>query len=223
MSILKKTKMILARCGLGSEQFVQTAGKSIPRYVVRLSIILLMTGIIITEGILCIIDYANGFAAILYSFSILLTYLSATLIYGSLIVKSNKIIDLFNYLEKVTNSSNVQFSSNFPEYSKFLTIYVNDKLHEKACTKYMYKLKFYFLIGTQLSADLFTVYQSLNVSINKMIEIGLSFASISAVIVHLIPTLCPLLYVIIRYPTPDLWFTPYNTQNVLAHSFIILR
>lgn len=107
MSILKKTMIILASCGLGCDQFVQTAGKKIPRYVVRLNIILFVAGIIITEGILCINDYDNGFAAVLYSCSVLLTFLSAALIYCSLVVKSHKIIDLFNYLENVVNSSNV--------------------------------------------------------------------------------------------------------------------
>lgn len=106
MSILEEAKIILTNCGLGCESIVQIAGRKIPRSVVRLSIICCVAGTVIMEGVLCVNGYDNGFAVTLYSFSILLTFLSGALIYSSLILKSHKIIELFNYLENVIHGSN---------------------------------------------------------------------------------------------------------------------
>lgn len=105
MCIFKDTKTILINCGLGTDQLVQVAGKRIPRSLIRLSVFSFPLIVCVIEIILCINGYADGFAQMLYSFSILLTYSSGVLIYATLTAKSNKIIELFNYLADVVQKS----------------------------------------------------------------------------------------------------------------------
>lgn len=48
----------------------------------------------------------------------------------------------------------------------------------------------------------------------------LAYMSIAAI--HFLPALCPFLYVIIGYPSPNLWIGPYALQNVLdVHLYIL--
>lgn len=107
MCIFTDTKTILINCGLGTDQFVQIAGTKIPRALIRLSVFSFPLIVCVIEIILCI--NADGIAAMLYSFSILLTCLSGVLIYASLTAKSNKIIELFDYLAVVFKTSNPIF------------------------------------------------------------------------------------------------------------------
>lgn len=56
-----------------------------------------------------------------------------------------------------------------------------------------------------------------------MIEISFSVTNIAASTAHVIPALSPLLYIAIGYPSPDLWFTPFDIQKVWVLPFRIIK
>lgn len=106
MQIFGETEIILSKCGLGQEQYVEIAGKKIPRSFIRLYILAFPVLCCVMELIICINGYANGFSTILHAFVMLLTFSSGALIYSSLAMKSNKIVEMFRYLKSVVETSN---------------------------------------------------------------------------------------------------------------------
>lgn len=108
MSFFNEIKETFTYSGLGTHELVRMAGKDIPRSLIQLYLILFLTLVCILEGFLFIKFLSSSLMYSLLSFGILLTYLSAIVIYISLILKSKKIIRLLDYLESVLNTSNVK-------------------------------------------------------------------------------------------------------------------
>lgn len=95
--------------GLGTDQYVQFAGETILQKVVRISILSPLILCFVMEGIMCLQNYATDFVETLNAVGLFLTFLSASLIYGCLILKSKEIVELFNYLDGAVTSSNESF------------------------------------------------------------------------------------------------------------------
>lgn len=109
MQIFSKTENLLSKCGLGPDQYVDIAGKKIPRSFIRSYILTFPALCSAMELIICIKSYANGFSTMLHALVMLLTFSSGVLIYGSLTVKANKIVETFKYLKSVVKTSNAAF------------------------------------------------------------------------------------------------------------------
>lgn len=106
MKILNEAEIVLIGSGLGTANFVKIAGIKIPRLLVRLIIFSLPILCCILEAVVCVKFIRYSVAACLWPFSVILTFSSIALIYGSLVIKSKEINDLFTYLENVINTSN---------------------------------------------------------------------------------------------------------------------
>lgn len=109
MNNLQETRINLAKCGLGSEESVQIAGKRILRSFIRSYKLTLLTLCTVLEGFICL-NIRADIATILNVIVMLLTFSSGCLIYSCLIIKSNEIVELINYLDRVVNSSNAYIS-----------------------------------------------------------------------------------------------------------------
>lgn len=105
MDNLKETRINLAKCGLGSEEFVQIADKKIARSFIRSYKLALLTSCAVMEAFICL-NIRADVATTLNIVVMLLTFSSGCLIYSCLIIKSNEIVELFNYLDSVVNTSN---------------------------------------------------------------------------------------------------------------------
>lgn len=103
---LNEAEIVLIGAGLGTANFVQFAGVQIPRLLVRLFIFSLLILCCVLEGMVCVKFISYSVTACLWPFSVILTFSSIALIYGSLVIKSTEINALFNYLENVIRTSN---------------------------------------------------------------------------------------------------------------------
>lgn len=106
MTLFIESEKSLAFAGLGIAQFVQIAGKNVPRSLIRNIITFVLLLATTLEGIVCMKGYALNLVAFLGPFCIWLCFFSTTLIYISLVFKTNRISDLFKYLENVVDTSN---------------------------------------------------------------------------------------------------------------------
>lgn len=98
--------MFLINRGLGTDRVVQFAGQNIPQTIMRLSVLSPLLLCCVVEGIMCMQSYTIGYVKTLNAVGMLLTFVSASLIYSCLILKSKEIVELFNYLDDVIISSN---------------------------------------------------------------------------------------------------------------------
>lgn len=114
MIILPESRSYFANIGLGIDRTVQINGRSIPRMLIRVVIVSALTLTIILSAILCANSFERGFAAILFPFYVILTYLSAIIVYTSL--DGGKIYQLLNYLQHVVETSTCAYYSSFVRY-----------------------------------------------------------------------------------------------------------
>lgn len=106
MSIFKETKKIFAYSGLGTDQFIQIVGTNIPRVFIRLCVVLLPMLCCVVDGVVCIKLISYRLVDGLKPFGVMVSFLPVTPIYFSLMMKTNEINDLLDYLQKVINTSN---------------------------------------------------------------------------------------------------------------------
>lgn len=114
MIILPESRSYFANIGLGINRTVQINGRSIPRMLIRVVIASALILTIILSAILCANSFERGFAAILFPFYVILTYLSAIIVYTSL--DGGKINQLLNYLQHVVETSTCAYYSSFVRY-----------------------------------------------------------------------------------------------------------
>lgn len=114
MKLYQDIELILANSGLGPNAFVRIVGKDIPRSLLRSSIFAFPALCSVLQGIICVNSLASGssYASILYAVCLLLTFLSALLIYSRLIINSDKIGELFAYLENLVSASKSSMPPN---------------------------------------------------------------------------------------------------------------
>lgn len=105
MKFFQEIELILTNSGLGTNAFIRIAGNNIARSLLRWSIFAFPTLCSVLEAIICVNGLASGYASILYAVCLLLTFLSASLINSSLIINSDKIDELFAYLENMVSAS----------------------------------------------------------------------------------------------------------------------
>lgn len=87
--------------GLGGNKFVQIGKYNIPRTLVRSLILFFLVISGLVNAGLSIIGYADGIGTVLYSLSITSVYVFATLVYITMLLKTNEIVKLYEYMENM--------------------------------------------------------------------------------------------------------------------------
>lgn len=106
MKILSENRRIVSYVGLGADNRVRIFGNSISRHIVGILFgCALLLGILLS-GLLILRKYSDGPTAVLYPFCLLLSFVSSTLVYTSLMQKRAQIVELFDYLQVVVDQSN---------------------------------------------------------------------------------------------------------------------
>lgn len=107
MKILSENRIILAYVGLGIEETVQFFGKRIPRKFIAIIFgFALIFGVFIAS-LLILNKHSQGPAEILMPICLLLSFISPTIIYISLMLKRKQIFELFDFLTTVVEKSNI--------------------------------------------------------------------------------------------------------------------
>lgn len=109
MSIFKENETSFIYWGLGTDQFVQIAGRNVPRSLIRFYIVLFSSLICVWEAVLGLMFLRSSLVDCLSSFVCLLGFFPVITIYLSLIMQTNEINELFSYLEDVINTSNADY------------------------------------------------------------------------------------------------------------------
>lgn len=105
MQILKESEETLILTGLGIHPTIQIAGRAIPRIFVRILVMSTILLCIVLKFRFCVLNYERGLDVVLLEFGIGITYVSLLLIYISMMLKSNKIIELFHFIQHVSDQS----------------------------------------------------------------------------------------------------------------------
>lgn len=74
-------------------------------------------------------------------------------------------------------------------------------------------------IGAQSFSDSFAIYHTRVENTNAVIRMIFTLALRTSIAAHVTPVLCLFFYIVIGYPTPDVWSTPYGIHEVLATYF----
>lgn len=67
--------------------------------------------------------------------------------------------------------------------------------------------------GAKASDESYAIYRTRQENTDKLIELIFDTAVKMSIASHTIPALCPILYLAIGYPTPDLWFTSFGIHE----------
>lgn len=126
MNITNEMKKRLTYLGLGTDQLVRIGGKNIPRSFIRLFIIFSSLLFCILESILCIKFSSDNLVKCLMALNILASMLPVAPIYITLVLKTDEINDLLNYLEIIISTSNRKLF--FKWYSIRIQSYENEKI-----------------------------------------------------------------------------------------------
>lgn len=106
MQVLNKNRKMLTYFGLGISEDVRIFNKNITRKVVQFTFILGLTLGLLMSGLLVVTKYnSEPLVAILMPMCTLLTYLSEMLVYISLLIKIQRISQLFDYIQNLVDAS----------------------------------------------------------------------------------------------------------------------
>lgn len=199
MKIFKAIEKHLANAGLGTSPYVQIAGVSVRRSWIRFIIFSFTALGSVLEGILCINGSGDSLAVGLWSLCMMLTFLSVAAIYISLVMKTKQINKLFIYLD------------NLIVASKFFRFFLCLKLKKVNKIGYLN----IFTKGSR-STESSVIYTTRNEITEKIIRIIFILGVQTIIMANSIPALYPVLYITFGYPSPDLWFTPFQLHKVLV-------
>lgn len=197
MPILNGCKRILTYSGLDSIEFSQFNQKCICQLTIRL--------IVYSVLIICILSVctfysdkaADGLDTILMPLAILITWISLLLTYTSLMLNTDKIADLMEYLENVIEKRKENNNNKTN---------INRSLFLKTFFGFLFK-------GSRQYIHSRTLYERRNRTTETAIRMLFKYTITMASVVYLIPAMFPLLYVYLGYPTPDFWFTPLGLDE----------
>lgn len=68
--------------------------------------------------------------------------------------------------------------------------------------------------GSELSSESRALYQTKIQNFENIIEIIFGTTFKLTALAHVVPFLCPLLYVSVGFPSPDWWFTPFSVHEL---------
>lgn len=121
MNIFDGRRSFLAAVGLGVDQSTHIFGIKMSRKFIQFSVTSALILAVIIQSALCIIGYSQGFAAILLPFDMILTYLSAIVVYMSLNPENiNKLLDcLQNVIDISANFFHYEYSLSSSIIYKF--------------------------------------------------------------------------------------------------------
>lgn len=67
-------------------------------------------------------------------------------------------------------------------------------------------MSFVYSEGAVLSNDASVIYKERDAKSAKIVRLASSYIFYIVVIVHIMPTLSPLFYVLVGFPSPDFWY-----------------
>lgn len=197
MAILCESKDILACAGLGKTNIIRIGEKTISRALVRSATLTTLVVSVIFESLICIRNYELGISAILLPLGISFTYISLIFVYCTFLWKTSEIHQMLCYLQYAVNKSMPVVFDKFP-----LILAKSRVFHI-----------FHIFTGMQLSRECYTIYQTQNDTTENYLRMAYSYSQILLCLSHVVPVLCPVLYLFIGFPTPDLWFTPLGIHE----------
>lgn len=118
-NIFDERRLFLATVGLGVEYSTHICGIRMSRKFIRLIVTFSLILAVITQSVLCINGFSQGFAAILFPFDMILTYLSVIIVYMSL--NPEKVNNLLDYLQSIIDISTSIKCFFHCKYSDFLS------------------------------------------------------------------------------------------------------
>lgn len=105
MAILMKSREILHFAGLSTDQHFHIFGIKIPRSFIRILLGFSLLLCSLSQYYICHRNYAVGLETILMPITCMATYSIAMAIYICLIIKTNKIAALYDYLQQIVDKS----------------------------------------------------------------------------------------------------------------------
>lgn len=107
MRILKECKRFLSFAGLAVDKDVNVGGQKIPRIIPRAVLLLVLISLSISEIVIAVHCYSIDLQLFLYPMGCLLFFAVKLAIYTVLILKTNEIAELIDYLQMVVTLRNV--------------------------------------------------------------------------------------------------------------------
>lgn len=104
MRILGMSRLCLLYIGLGSQSYVPIFGYNVPRALIRLFVILAQISFATLQFLVGREKCNEGLYAILFPMHLMVLFTMKALIYGVLIVKTNRITELIDYLQEVVTT-----------------------------------------------------------------------------------------------------------------------
>lgn len=201
MNVLRKNREYLSYFGLGVENTIQFVRISVPRIFLAI-----LFGFMLVVGVLCNIlliigRIPEGIAALVFPIACCLTFISFVFNFLSLIAKRDLICELFDYVAVVVDKS---------KYSWFFFRYRCNVIRSQSI---IFCLCF-FCIGSSLSMEASKTYDETEASNGDFFQKAAKFCFfVFFLAVNAPPFAFPLLYAIVSWPPPDLWFTSYGLEN----------
>lgn len=103
MKILDGCRAALSYLGLGADTLVRLGGFSVPRALIRATIISAQIVCIVLAAIVCAKHYNHGLQVILIQVHVMLLFLSRLSIYVALALKTDEITGMLDYLQMVVD------------------------------------------------------------------------------------------------------------------------
>lgn len=111
MNLLLECKAILILFGGGTDKYIQMGNQQIPRIFSRFFVIAALASCVLIASGYAKQNAHREITVILMPVGIAVTYILQILIYISLLMKSQQIVDMISYLECVVNKRNVRHLS----------------------------------------------------------------------------------------------------------------
>lgn len=110
MKILRACRLVLAQTGLSNEKFACFTSRNVsPKYIRFISLSIQLSHMLM-QMYHCIRDYSNGITAILLPFHLVIAATVQLFVYFSLILQSDQIAELLNFIQRVVDER-MEYSS----------------------------------------------------------------------------------------------------------------
>lgn len=83
-------------------------------------------------------------------------------------------------------------------------------------------MSFVYSEGAKLSTDISVIYKERDAKCAKIVRLASSYIFYIVIIVHIIPTLSPLLYVLVGFPSPDSWYLSVLANEAWVNQIILI-
>lgn len=199
MKILQECKAILTLLGVGAEKIARINNRNIPRIILRCNIIVPFFICIYFSCVFSKNNIGHGAAVILMPIVLSVTFFFQVIVYSSLLLKTTEIAELMDFLENIVNQRNQIFI-----FFLIISPKIIRKLHDLAIC---------LILGIRQGEEFALIYQKQDDTNNRITRMAFLSANYMCAITHIIPILCPLVYVCFGFPSPSAWYTPLGIHE----------